>query len=79
MISFNPGPLHISDMYDIFRTLSMKRAALYIRVSTLDQHPETQLHDLRQMASHRGYQIVAEFTDRITGPKPSGQDSMHDE
>jgi DNA invertase Pin-like site-specific DNA recombinase len=28
----------------------MKRAALYMRVSTVDQHPETQLHDLRQMA-----------------------------
>jgi len=27
----------------------MTRAALYMRVSTLDQHPETQLHDLRQM------------------------------
>ena len=24
----------------------MKRAVLYMRVSTLDQHPETQLHDL---------------------------------
>jgi DNA invertase Pin-like site-specific DNA recombinase len=31
----------------------MKRAALYMRVSTLDQHPETQLLDLRQMASQR--------------------------
>jgi DNA invertase Pin-like site-specific DNA recombinase len=47
----------------------MKRAALYLRVSTLDQHPETQLHDLRQMATQRGYQIVAEFTDRISGTK----------
>jgi DNA invertase Pin-like site-specific DNA recombinase len=28
----------------------MKRAALYLRVSTLDQHPETQLYDLRQLA-----------------------------
>ena len=36
----------------------MKRAALYLRVSTLDQHPETQLHDLRQMAAQRGYHIV---------------------
>jgi DNA invertase Pin-like site-specific DNA recombinase len=27
----------------------MKRAALYMRVSTLDQHPETQLLDLRQI------------------------------
>ena len=41
----------------------MKRAALYIRVSTLDQHPETQLHDLRQFASQRGLQIVREYTD----------------
>src|SRR5271157_3405279 len=43
----------------------MKRAALYMRVSSLDQHPETQLHDLRQMASQRGYEIVKEYTDRI--------------
>jgi DNA invertase Pin-like site-specific DNA recombinase len=47
----------------------MKRAALYLRVSTLDQHPETQLHDLRQMATQRGYQIVNKFTDRISGTK----------
>jgi DNA invertase Pin-like site-specific DNA recombinase len=47
----------------------MKRAALYLRVSTVDQHPETQLHDLRQMAAQRGYQIVQEYTDRISGTK----------
>ncbi len=47
----------------------MKRAALYMRVSTVDQHPETQLLDLRQMANQRGYQIVAEHTDRISGVK----------
>jgi DNA invertase Pin-like site-specific DNA recombinase len=47
----------------------MKRAALYMRVSTVDQHPETQLHDLRQMAAQRGFEIVAEFTDRISGAK----------
>src|ERR1700682_3992529 len=45
----------------------MKRAALYMRVSTLDQHPETQLYDLRQMASQRGWQIVEEYTDRVSG------------
>jgi DNA invertase Pin-like site-specific DNA recombinase len=44
----------------------MKRAAIYLRVSTLDQHSETQLHDLDQMASQRGYQIVKQYTDRIT-------------
>ena len=47
----------------------MKRAALYMRVSTLDQHPETQLLDLRQMAAQRGFEIVEEYTDRISGVK----------
>jgi len=47
----------------------VKRAALYLRVSTVDQHPETQLHDLRQMAAQRGYAIVNEYTDRISGTK----------
>jgi DNA invertase Pin-like site-specific DNA recombinase len=47
----------------------MKRAALYLRVSTVDQHPETQVHDLRQMAAQRGFGIVAEYTDRISGVK----------
>jgi len=47
----------------------MKRAAVYLRVSTLDQHPETQALDLRQMAAQRGYQIEQEYTDRISGTK----------
>ena len=47
----------------------MKRCALYLRVSTVDQHPETQVHDLRQLAHQRGYEIVHEYTDRITGTK----------
>ena len=47
----------------------MKHAALYMRVSTVDQHPETQLLDLRQMAAQRGLEIVAEYTDRISGVK----------
>jgi DNA invertase Pin-like site-specific DNA recombinase len=46
-----------------------KRAALYLRVSTLDQHPETQLHDLRALALQRGLEIVGEYTDRISGTK----------
>ena len=41
----------------------MKRAALYCRVSTVDQHPETQLLDLRQFAARRGLQIVQEYVD----------------
>ena len=47
----------------------MKRAALYLRVSSVDQHPETQLLDLRQMAAQRGLEIVQEYTDRISGVK----------
>jgi DNA invertase Pin-like site-specific DNA recombinase len=56
----------------------MKRAVLYMRVSTLDQRPESQLHDLRQMAAQRGYAIVTEYTDRISGTraKRPGLDQM---
>lgn len=47
----------------------MKRVALYVRVSTVDQHPETQLYDVRQLAKQRGYEIVREYSDRISGAK----------
>jgi DNA invertase Pin-like site-specific DNA recombinase len=47
----------------------VKRAALYLRVSSLDQHPETQLLDLESMAAQRGYEIVNQYTDRISGVK----------
>ena len=41
----------------------MKRAALYCRVSTVDQHPETQLGELRQFAANKGFQVVGEYID----------------
>jgi DNA invertase Pin-like site-specific DNA recombinase len=41
----------------------MKKAAIYLRVSTADQHCETQLHDLRALAQQRGLQIVAQYSD----------------
>ena len=47
----------------------MKRAALYARVSTVDQHLETQLLDLREMAKHRDNEIIREYTDTISGTK----------
>ena len=47
----------------------MKRAAIYLRVSTIDQHPETQLYDLRALADQRGYEIVREYRDTISGAK----------
>ena len=46
-----------------------KRAAIYARVSTGDQHLETQLLDLREMAKQRGYEIVQEYRDIISGSK----------
>ncbi len=46
-----------------------KRAAIYARVSTGDQHLETQLYDLREMAKLRGCAIVHEYTDIISGSR----------
>jgi DNA invertase Pin-like site-specific DNA recombinase len=47
----------------------MKKAVIYARVSTLDQHPETQLHDLRALAAQRGYEIAHVYIDKISGAK----------
>jgi DNA invertase Pin-like site-specific DNA recombinase len=48
----------------------VKRAALYLRVSTVDQNPETQGIELRQFAQQRGYEIVHEYVDHgISGSK----------
>lgn len=48
----------------------MKKCAIYARVSTPEQHVETQLYDLRQLAAQRGFEVAAEFTDcGISGTK----------
>ena len=50
--------------------MSMKKAALYVRVSTPDQHVESQLYDLRELASRRGFEVVHEYEDRgVSGTK----------
>src|SRR6201993_3208169 len=46
-----------------------KRAVLYTRVSTGDQHAETQLYDLRELAKQRRFEIIHEYTDTISGAK----------
>lgn len=43
------------------------RAAIYIRVSTIEQNPEMQLADLQKFASDRKFQVVRIYTDRVTG------------
>jgi DNA invertase Pin-like site-specific DNA recombinase len=47
----------------------MKKAAIYGRVSTNDQNVESQFCDLRSLAKARGYEIVAEYSDTISGTK----------
>jgi DNA invertase Pin-like site-specific DNA recombinase len=57
----------------------MKRAAIYARVSTPDQHLENQILDLRKLAAQRGFEVVQEYCDRgISGSKAKrpGLDSM---
>jgi DNA invertase Pin-like site-specific DNA recombinase len=57
----------------------MKKAAIYARVSTPDQHVENQLLDLRKMAAQRGFEVVREYTDRgVSGSKAKrpGLDAM---
>jgi len=56
----------------------VKRVVLYARVSTGDQHRETQLLDLREMAKQRGFEIVREYSDVISGAKSKrpGLDSL---
>jgi DNA invertase Pin-like site-specific DNA recombinase len=57
----------------------MKKAAIYARVSTPDQHLETQLYDLRKLAAQRGFEVSREYCDRgISGSKTRrpGLDAM---
>jgi DNA invertase Pin-like site-specific DNA recombinase len=41
----------------------VKTAAIYVRVSTADQHVESQLYDLRELAVERGFEVVKEYRD----------------
>jgi len=48
------------------------RVGIYARVSTLiGQSPEMQLAELREYASRRGWEIVGEYVDCISGSKES--------
>ena len=48
----------------------MKKAALYIRVSTNDQDPTMQIKDLRRYAQQRGFEIKKEYVDvGVSGTK----------
>ncbi len=51
----------------------MKRAVLYARVSTADKGQDwaAQLEELRKVARQRGWSVVAEFHDMMSGAKAS--------
>jgi DNA invertase Pin-like site-specific DNA recombinase len=43
--------------------LGRPKSAIYVRVSSADQHVESQLYDLRELAAQRGLEVVQEYTD----------------
>ncbi|MBF8267729.1 MAG: Resolvase, terminal domain [Dehalococcoidia bacterium] len=43
--------------------------ALYTRVSTDDQNPETQLQELQDWAESRGHTVVSQFSDVASGAR----------
>lgn len=48
----------------------MKKAAIYARVNTVDQHIESQLYEHRQLAQQTGLEVVKEYTDKgVSGLK----------
>jgi resolvase-like protein len=48
---------------------SAKRAAIYTRVSTGEQNPETQLYDLHELSKQRGYEIVLKSPNHVEEDK----------
>lgn len=45
------------------RIESRLKAAVYVRVSTAEQNVDSQLYDLRELATKRGFEIVQEYRD----------------
>ena len=57
----------------------MTKCAIYARISTHDQHIESQLYPLRELAARRGFEVVQEYTDvGVAGSKARrrGLDTM---
>ncbi len=56
------------------------RTAIYVRVSTTEQNPESQLQELRQVAQARGLAVVSEFVDHgfsgVTKTRPGLDDLL---
>jgi DNA invertase Pin-like site-specific DNA recombinase len=57
----------------------MTKCAIYARISTHDQHIESQLYPLRELAARRDFEVVNEYTDvGVSGSKArrKGLDAM---
>jgi DNA invertase Pin-like site-specific DNA recombinase len=69
----------VQDDHNFSEVSKVKKAAIYARISTPDQHLNTQLYDLRKLAAQRGFEITREYCDQgISGSKARrpGLDSM---
>jgi DNA invertase Pin-like site-specific DNA recombinase len=69
----------ILDEENVPEVFKVKKVAIYARISTSDQRIESQLYDLRKLATQRGFEITREYCDRgISGSKARrpGLDSM---
>jgi DNA invertase Pin-like site-specific DNA recombinase len=49
--------------------MKLKRAAIYIRISTGDQNPDLQRNELPEYCEHRKWQLVETYGDVMTGAK----------
>lgn len=47
--------------------LGVKRAAVYLRVSTIDQHPENQLPNIKMFCAMKGWEIIEIYEDKASG------------
>ena len=59
----------------------MARAAIYYRVSTVDQSVDGQIAELREYAEKRGYDVAGEYVDHCSGAasqRPELDRMMHD-
>jgi DNA invertase Pin-like site-specific DNA recombinase len=56
----------------------MKRAAIYVRISTGDQNPDLQNHELPEYCGRRGWKVAEVYEDRVSGGKDkrSGLDRL---
>jgi DNA invertase Pin-like site-specific DNA recombinase len=53
------------------------KAAIYVRVSTPDQHVASLLYDLRELAAQRGFEVVHEYEDRGVCGKKARRPGLH--